>query len=114
MIPDSNEKSETFGACICNITLGFKKDPVINTCYCQDDNAYYKSTNLCWPLMILENGPYYTDKIDDITEIPIYEDCYSSCAKCSKKGNDTNHNCEKCKEGFAFIDDDTYEKYENQ
>ena len=111
MIPDTNEKSETFGACICNITLGFRKDPVINTCYCQDDNAYYKSTNLCWPLMILENGPYFTDKIDDITEIPIYEDCYFSCAKCSKKGNETNHNCEKCKEGFAYIDDDTSNCY---
>ena len=106
MIPDTNLKSETYGACICNISLGFKKDPVINTCYCQEDNAYYKTTNLCWPLSILENGPYYTDKIDDITEIPIYDDCYSSCAKCSKAGNETNHNCDKCKEGFVYIDDD--------
>ena len=44
--------------------------------------------------------------IDDITEIPIYDDCYSSCAKCSKPGNATNHNCDKCKEGFVHIDDD--------
>ena len=106
MIPDINIKSETYGACICNISLGFKKDPVINTCYCQDDNAYYKSTNLCWPLDILENGPYYTDKVDDITEIPIYDDCYYSCAKCSKAGNATHHNCDKCREGFVHIDDD--------
>ena len=73
MIPDTNIKSETYGACICNISLGFKKDPIINTCYCQEDNAYYKSTNLCWPLSILENGPYYIEEIDDITEIPIRE-----------------------------------------
>ena len=106
MIPDTNIKSETYGACICNTSLGFKKDPEINTCYCQDDYAYYKNTNLCWPLRILKNGPYYTDTIDDITEIPIYDDCYSSCAKCSKPGNATNHNCDKCKEGFVHIDDD--------
>ena len=106
MIPDTNIKSETYGACICNTSLGFKKDPVINTCFCQEDNAYYKSTNLCWPLSLLESGPFYTDKVDDITEIPIYDDCYFSCAKCSKGGNETNHNCDKCKEGFAYIDDD--------
>ena len=52
------------------------------------------------------HNAYYTDKIDDITEIPIYDDCYSSCAKCSKAGNETNHNCDKCKEGFVYIDDD--------
>ena len=106
MIPDTNLKSPTYGACICNTTLGFKKDPIINTCYCQDDYAYYKTTNLCWPLSILENGPYYTDQIDDITEIPIYDDCYKTCERCSQSGNDTNHNCDVCKEGFVRIDDD--------
>ena len=111
MIPDTNIKSETYGACICNISLGFKKDPIINTCYCQEDNAYYKSTNLCWPLSKLESGPYYTDKVDDITEIPIYDDCYSSCAKCSKGGNETNHNCDKCKEGFVYINNVTSNCY---
>ena len=110
MIPDTNIKSETYGACICNTSLGFKKDPIINTCFCQEDYAYYKSTNLCWPLNILENGPYYTDKVDDITEIPIYDDCYFSCAKCSQGGNDTNHNCDECIEGFVHIDDENYDK----
>ena len=111
MIPDTNLKSPTYGACICNTTLGFKKDPIINTCFCQDDYAYYKTTNLCWPLSILENGPYYTDQIDDITEIPIYDDCYISCEKCSKAGNETNHNCDVCKDGFVHIDNDTSNCY---
>ena len=113
MIPDTNIKSETYGACICNTSLGFKKDPIINTCFCQEDYAYYKSTNLCWPLNILENGPYYTDKVDDITKIPIYNDCYFSCAKCSKGGNDTHHNCDECIEGFVHIDDDNDENKYN-
>ena len=111
MIPDNNIKSETYGACICDIEYGFKKDPILSTCFCQDDYAYYKSTNLCKSLNVLENGPYYIKSIDDISEIPIYDDCYSSCAKCNESGNYTNHNCLKCKEGFVYIDDDTSNCY---
>ena len=111
MIPNTNTKSETYGACICDISYGFKKDHLYNTCFYQDDYAYYKSTKLSKPLSILENDPYYIKAIDDRTEIPIYDDCYSSCAKCTSQGNSTNNNCEKCKEGFVYIDDDTTNCY---
>ena len=107
IIKDDNIESETYGQCICNVNLHFLKDPIESTCACQEDYAYYKSTNLCWPEEKLINGPYYIEAIDDITEIPIYNDCYSSCKKCSESGNEKNNNCLECKEGFAYVDEDT-------
>ena len=107
IVKDEDEESETFGQCICDRNLGFYKEPMENTCVCQEDNAYYKSTNLCWPEKILKYGPYFIENIDDITGIPIYNDCYTTCSKCSKAGNETNNNCDECKDGYAFVDDDT-------
>ena len=106
IIRDNNKESDTYGKCICDVNLHFYKDPIENTCACQEDYAYYKTTNLCWPLEILENGPYYIKAIDDITDIPIYDDCYYSCKKCSEAGDAKNNNCEECKDGFTFIDDE--------
>ena len=114
IVKDTNKKSDTYGQCICDTSLGFYKYPTENTCYCQEDYAYYKSTNLCWPEYKLKNGPYYIKAIDDITEIPIYDDCYSSCKKCSKGGDENNHNCEECKEGFAYIDDNKSNCYDKK
>ena len=112
IVKDEDEESETFGKCICDRNLGFYKEPMENICVCQEDNAYYKSTNLCWPEKILKYGPYFIENIDDITEIPIYNDCYATCSKCSKGGDEKNNNCDECKDGFAFIDDDTSNCYD--
>ena len=106
LVRDDNKDSTTYGQCVCDIYLGFYKDLYKNMCLCQDHYAYYKSTNLCWPLKKLEEGPYFIETIDDISEIPIYNDCYFSCKKCSKGGDKINHNCDECKEGYAHVDDD--------
>ncbi len=106
LVLDDNKDSRTYGQCVCDSNLGFYKDLYKNMCQCQENYAYYKSTNLCWTLKKLKEGPYYVETIDDISGIPIYNDCYSSCKKCSKGGDENNHNCDECKEGYAYVDDD--------
>ena len=106
IVKDLDEESETYEQCICDTSKGFYKEPNKTQCICQEFNAYYKSTNLCLPEKKLENGPYYIEEIDDISKIPIYNDCYHTCKKCSKGGDAQNNNCLQCKEGYAYIDDD--------
>ena len=113
IIQDIDKKSDTYGQCICDVNKGFYKKPVNNQCVCQEQNAYYKSTNLCLPKEELENGPYYVEK-DDTTDIPIYNDCYYTCKKCSKAGDEKNNNCDICKDGFAYIDDDKNNCYDKE
>ena len=61
-----------------------------------------------------------------LDENDYYEKCYSTCAKCTKGGNSTNHNCTKCIDNYHFIynktgqcisefekPDDTYYEEEN-
>ena len=43
---------------------------------------------------------YYLDNIDKI-----YKECYSTCKKCSKAGNETNYNCDECIANYNFIND---------
>jgi len=107
IVKDLDEESETFEQCICDTSKGFYKEPNKTQCICQEFNAYYKSTDLCLPEKKLQNGPYYIEEIDDISNIPIYNDCYHTCKKCKKGGNAQNNNCLQCKEGYAFVDDDT-------
>jgi len=106
IIKDTDEESDTYDQCICDTNKGFYKEPRITICECQEFYAYYKNTNLCLPEKKLENGPYYIQDKDDTTDIPIYNDCYHTCKKCSKGGDSENNNCDECKEGFAYIDDD--------
>ena len=40
-----------------------------------------------------------------------YKQCYNSCKTCDKEGNNTNHNCKICKEGFNL--EIHYENYKN-
>ena len=112
IVKDLDEESETYEQCICDTSKGFYKEPNKTQCICQEFNAYYKSTNLCLPKKKLENGPYYEETIDDISKIPIYNDCYHTCKKCSKGGDAQNNNCLQCKEGYAYIDDDISNCYD--
>ena len=114
LVLDKELESKTYGKCICDSSLGFMKEPnsEFNMCICQEDYYYYNSTEICWPKGKLENGPYYEDERDDLSNISIYKDCYYTCAKCSKGGDENNHNCLKCKDGFAYIDNDTSNCYD--
>ena len=35
----------------------------------------------------------------------IYKECYKTCKKCKKGGDEINNNCDLCINGFVFIND---------
>ena len=39
--------------------------------------------------------------------------CYDSCKKCSKSGNSLKHNCNVCKDGYSYLEDDTSMCFKN-
>ena len=85
--------------CICNEKYKFEYN---NKCYqkCPDEtfpiqielNKYIYNTT------VLVN--YYLDNNDNI-----YKECYSSCKKCVKSGNEENNNCQECKSNYRFINE---------
>ena len=113
LIIEKDSEFNYYNKCICDTSLGFLKEPnsEYKICICQEDYYYYKSLNLCWPKEILENGPYYRDN-NDFTNTPIYDDCYYTCKKCSKGKDENSQNCLKCKDGYAYIDDDISNCYD--
>ena len=104
------------------------EDETILRCKCNEPKCLYCSTeslnnnNLC--ISCYKKGGYYPKK-DDTTNIGLfvdcynndtisgpyylnlenqqYEPCYSSCELCSVLGEDDNHQCIQCKEGYDFI-----------
>ena len=72
-----------------------------NLCYneCPNNtfNIIYFGKKLCFEEdKIPEN--FYLDK-------NIYKECYKNCKKCSKEGDESNNNCEVCKDNLTFIKD---------
>ena len=51
----------------------------------------------CIPESERPDNTYY-DEEDDT-----YKKCYDKCKKCSKAGDDTNHNCDVCNDNYHFI-----------
>ena len=70
--------------CVCDINKNMMKKPneTINMCICKKNYSFYKNKSLCLSNDILENGPYVINTTDDISLIPIYDDCHSKCKKC--------------------------------
>ena len=114
IIIETYSENKTYNKCICDNNLGFLKEPNLKygICLCQEDYYYYKSMELCWPKEILEEGPYFIETLDDYFKTPIYDDCYYTCKKCSKGKDEKSHNCLKCQDGYAYIDDDISNCYD--
>ena len=106
-----------YNKCICNENNGFRLEPVnyynrFDICICKENYSFYKNLNNCLPNEILSNGPYYINRTDDISLIPIYEDCPDNCLSC-KINNDNvccleckdNNNCELCKNNDVCLSD---------
>ena len=69
-------------------------------CYDDCPSGKYRifiNRNICVE-SVYEN--YYLDSTDNI-----YKKCYSTCKKCSKAGNEANHNCDECIANFVFLND---------
>ena len=88
--------------CNCDEDKGFSSNPktILNRkiCVCKNDYSFYKNTSLCWPNSVLRNGSFYIDGVDDISFIPIYNDCPSECLSCKKVNNKVC--CLDCRENM--------------
>ena len=68
-----------------------------NECPFNTHKIIYNGNNICLETaQIPEN--FYLDK-------NIYKECYKNCKKCSKEGDESNNNCEVCKDNLIFIKD---------
>ena len=70
-----------------------------NLCYNDCPGNTYRFINKKCSEILPEN--YYLDNNDKI-----YKECYQSCKKCNKAGNETYNNCDECKEGLIFLNED--------
>ena len=91
--------------CICDVENGFQMYPklfysIINMCVCKEDYSFYKNTTLCRPNTELI-GTYCPISIDEVSSIPIYDDCPNS----TETETDTEIMTEK-KSEIPFIPND--------
>ena len=76
--------SENKKECICDISKGFRREPVsfnstleqneIRMCICKEGYSFYKDRYMCLPDIILTNGNYCIEDQDDNSGINIYDD----------------------------------------
>ena len=103
---DTIKTSDTYEKCVCNEYIGFKKipDEKFKMCVCKDNYSFYKNKKYCMPNEDLQNGPYYKNDTDNLTGIDIYDECYSSCKKCSRSAMSLDEQyCTECKYGYILI-----------
>ena len=78
-----------------NIKFDIEENICKQSCSEQD----YEIKNNCYNKNPDHTKSFYKDKDN------IYKECFNLCQSCSKSGNKTNHNCDKCKNGFLFLND---------
>ena len=67
-----------------------------NKCICKSNYAF-RFKNSCY--QSCPEGTYHTD--GDF----ICNECYGLCKKCSKSGDNSNHNCNECLDNYKFLND---------
>jgi hypothetical protein len=73
--------------------------------------SYYPlegNVSQCYLATDIINGYYFDNKQFQFML------CYNSCLKCKLKGDDLNHNCLKCKDGYAYLIDNQNNCYLNE
>ena len=121
----NNTSGNEFSNCdnIC-INRNLKIDIVNNECVLECDVNKFEYKNLCNDHCIQDFPSLISNKKICLEEIPenfyfdsddgIYKECFDKCKKCNKSGNETNNNCDECKDDLIFITDITnnncYEK----
>ena len=103
--PTNTKKYEDQKLCLddCYTELFEYNNECLNDCP-SGKHRIFIDRNICAET-IPEN--YYLDNNDNI-----YKKCYDKCKKCSQLGDDTNNQCDECKDGYKFITD-TYANSKN-
>ena len=91
-----NTYKECYDTCRTCSRAGNRDSHNCNTCKPGYGFVHNKGNN-CYSDSENHDG-YYKDE-DDNT----WKKCYDTCGKCFTWGNSTNHNCNKCKDGYHFI-----------
>ena len=122
LVQDSKVKNVATGNFLSNcddicINRNLKIDLVNNECVYECDVNKFEYKNLCNDHCIQGYPSLINDKKLCLEEIPenfyldsndgIYKECFNKCKTCSKSGNETNNNCDECKDDLIFITDIT-------
>jgi len=84
------------------LTFCFMQDLCI---YCYNDTGYYPFYNKS-----LLNSETFTECYKELDGYFLdydyaYKPCFNTCKSCLNEGNETNNNCTKCKDNYAFLND---------
>ena len=98
--------------CVCDINNGFKLYPqtfysLYEMCICEENYSFYKNISLCRPNSELNNGSYYIDRTDDVSLIPIYDDCPKDCENCQVKNTTDDKKTFICSNGNEINETET-------
>ena len=82
---------------------------------CVEECSTFEYNNLCYDTCPIGTYKLYKDKYICSDIIPenyyydsqneLYKECYQTCKKCHKPGNDINNNCDQCKQNFIFLNE---------
>ena len=107
--------SEVLKTCKCSLDIKCRicsKETYLSTgkCLsCNTEEEYYPKNNdedntllllNCYNNETISDG-YYLNKT-----FFSYEPCYNTCEKCSGFGDENNNNCDECKSGYSFMNND--------
>lgn len=97
-----DETTNTMRACysLCGTCKYGGIEGTNNCTTCVDDYFFMENSSNCFTKETIPKN-YYFDKEDQK-----FKKCFDSCGKCSIGGNETYHNCDKCKsEEYSFIEE---------
>ena len=94
-----------------NIKVDDEKKECLESC-----NQKFEYNNICYKNCPEGTFKAFINKNICINHVPenfyldsdIYKECFYKCKKCKKSGNETNNNCEICKDNFITINNQCY------
>ena len=101
-----------------NSKIDLKQNLCVDNCNESDYNKYeYKKYcyEICPETTFISNNNEYLclDKLKEDnyyydSNKKVYKECFSTCKKCYREGNETNNNCIECKSGFTLLNDASF------
>ena len=96
-----------------NIKVDDEKNECLESC-----NQKFEYNNICYSNCPQSTFKAFINKNICINHVPenfyldsdIYKECFYKCKKCKKSGNETNNNCDICKDNFITINNQCYNR----